>query len=230
MNKPHLIFLHGALGAKTQFDRFMPLLKDHFEIHAINFEGHGDRDYSGRPFRISGFADNVVEYMDQKGIAKADFFGYSMGGYVALVLALRNKDRIKRIFTLSTKFGWDPEYATKEARMLDVRDMQSRVPDFVKILEERHTAIGWQTNVKATAEMMLDLGENPELLLYTLPEINVPVRLTVGDSDKMVTIEETAAIFRNIRFAQMEVFPGTQHPIEKINSEMLTSRIREFFK
>lgn len=229
MSKPDLILLHGALGAKTQFDRFIPFLEDDFQLHIFNFEGHGDRDYGGRPFRMDGFMENVIEYMDGAGLEKTDIFGYSMGGYVALVMAMKKPERVKRVFTLATKFNWDPDYAEKEARTLDVREMETKLPDFVKMLGERHSAIGWQTNMKATAEMMLHLGENPELLLYTVPDITVPVRLTLGDSDNMVTIEETAAIYRNIRFAEMEVFPSTQHPLERVNAEMLSGRIKNFF-
>ena len=47
-------------------------------------------------------------------ITRADIFGYSMGGYVALHAARRHPERIGSIMTLGTKFAWDTPTAEKE--------------------------------------------------------------------------------------------------------------------
>jgi pimeloyl-ACP methyl ester carboxylesterase len=68
----------------------------------------------GRPLRIESFAAAVLERMDGANIARADVFGYSMGGYVALHLAATSPARIRRVATLATKLVWTAEIAARE--------------------------------------------------------------------------------------------------------------------
>ena len=91
-----LVVLHGALGAIAQFGALIARLQGSVRIHTLDFEGHGNAPPRGRPFRIRHFADNVVEVLDRERILCADFFGYSMGGYVALQLALQAPHRVGR--------------------------------------------------------------------------------------------------------------------------------------
>ena len=56
------------------------------------------------------------------GIGRSDITvspGHSMGGYVALKLALKRPELVDRIITLGTKFNWTPEVAAKEVKMLN---------------------------------------------------------------------------------------------------------------
>ncbi|MCW0295119.1 alpha/beta hydrolase, partial [Klebsiella pneumoniae] len=88
------------------------------EVHALDFSGHGAAAMRGDAFRIAAFVDDVRELLDARGVERAAFFGYSMGGYVALALAAREPQRVERVMTLGTKFRWTPEYAERESRML----------------------------------------------------------------------------------------------------------------
>src|SRR5258706_12817767 len=114
MSKPGLLLLHGALGAADQFRELSKLLEQYYAVHTFDFEGHGRAPFRNRPFRIEHFAENIVEYLDNHDLQDADMFGYSMGGYAALYLALIQPDRIKSIATLGTKYHWNPETAKKE--------------------------------------------------------------------------------------------------------------------
>ena len=41
--KEHIILLHGALGSENQFSQLKESLADKFEVHSMNFEGHGGK-------------------------------------------------------------------------------------------------------------------------------------------------------------------------------------------
>jgi pimeloyl-ACP methyl ester carboxylesterase len=105
-----LFLLHGALGASQQFDALADVLSRSFRVHRFDFEGHGSSTTT-RPFRIQHFGDNVIDVMNRTSIASAVFFGYSMGGYVALHLAATRHHLVHAVATLGTKFRWDPETA-----------------------------------------------------------------------------------------------------------------------
>lgn len=129
MDKKHcLVLLHGAVGAKSQFAELVPLLESHFEVITLDFEGHGTADLTDRPFKIEHFAENAL---NMAGSEKFDVFGYSMGGYVALYLALYQPERVGRVFTLATKFDWTPVTAEKEVKLLDADKILQKIPQYV---------------------------------------------------------------------------------------------------
>ncbi|TSA49473.1 MAG: alpha/beta fold hydrolase [Sphingobacteriales bacterium] len=136
--KPPLILLHGAIGATSQFNSFTDLLSQSFTIYTFDFEGHGQRPFNNRPFRIEHFAENLSEFIEEYQLQPADIFGYSMGGYVALYLAATRPEYIHHIYTLATKFDWDTETATKESAHLNPEKLKEKVPQFAHALELRH--------------------------------------------------------------------------------------------
>src|SRR5258706_16149806 len=112
---PPLLLLHGALGSKEQFDPLLPFLSEHVPVHSLSFTGHGSVPLADEPFSIELFCNEVLKWMDQEKIDCIDIFGYSMGGYVGLVLARRHPSRVNRVMTLATKFQWDEATAQREA-------------------------------------------------------------------------------------------------------------------
>ena len=224
-----LILLHGALGSSAQLDPLADALRSQFRIHQLDFEGHGKAAQRGRPFRMQHFAENVVETLDRLALQQAMLFGYSMGGYVALHLALDHPERVNRVATLGTKFRWDAAYAAREVTRLDPAVIRAKVPVFAASLEARHAgAGGWEGVLAATAEMLTHLGDHPLLTETTLPAIVAPARIIVGDRDNTVTEQESSAIATLLAAGSVNVLPDTPHPIEQVNIGRLASVLAEF--
>jgi pimeloyl-ACP methyl ester carboxylesterase len=223
--------LHGALGAASQFaplsDALHGLAGDGLIVHTLDFEGHGEAPARERPFRVSHFAENVRELLDRHHIERARIFGYSMGGYVALSMAAAEPERVERVMTLGTKFRWTPKVAENEGRMLDPRRIEEKVPHFARALAARH-ASGWEHVLERTRDLMRTLGEQLDLADETLRAIKVPVRISVGDRDATVSVEESAEISRLLAAGELEVLPRTPHPLEKISVERLARSMVEF--
>ena len=223
-----LLLLHGAIGSSQQFQQLAALLSNVFEVHTLDFSGHGGKPLPAEPFSIELFANDVLTWMQENKIATIDIFGYSMGGYVALYLAKHHPEKVGSVFTLATKFNWHPEGATKEAAMQNPEKIAEKVPAFAKALEQKHGE-NWKAVLQKTAEMMLNLGNSPALPLTALAEIQHPVLISVGDKDNMVTLEETIAAYRSIKNGQLLVLPQTQHPFEKVNTERIAEEIESYF-
>jgi len=85
--------------------------------------------------------------------------GYSMGGYVALYLALMQNNLIHNIVTLGTKFNWSKEAVDKETKLLNPEIMLEKIPAYAKTLETKHGS-HWKELVIKTAGMMNDIGNN----------------------------------------------------------------------
>ena len=224
-----LILLHGALGDATQLAPLADRLAGERRTTILELEGHGSTPLRDRPLRIESFAEAVLGAMDEAGIARADLFGYSMGGYVALHLAATAPDRIARVATLATKLAWTPEIAERECALLDATTIRSKVPKFAAALEAKHTGAGWEALLAHTADLLRDLGARPRITDQTLASIRQPVRIAVGDRDATVTIDECIAAVRRIPNGELEVHPRTPHPFEKAPVERLGQSLLEFF-
>lgn len=229
MEKPALILLHGALGAASQFQPWKATLEEHFELFIPELEGHGGQPFADRPFRIEHFAENLREFVHQHNLTGAMIFGYSMGGYIALYESVQSPGIFSKVFTFATKFGWNPESAAQESKMLNPGKIQEKVPHFAKALEDRHFGNNWQDHLNKTAELMIDLGNNPRLNEAVLSQVNVPCRIGVGEKDRMVSEAETRWAADHIPRSQFLQLSGTPHPIEKISLETLLPEILNFF-
>lgn len=224
-----LILLHGAIGSKEQFSGLKQLLKDSYNLHTFNFNGHGGREIPAEPFTIEMFADDIINYVKSNKLITADFFGYSMGGYAALYAAGKQPELFGKIFTIAVKFEWSPEIAAREVKMLDAENIKQKVPKFAEELAERHGADKWETVLKKTAAMIKELGNKNVLTAEIMKQINNKVLVGIGDSDKMVSLEETISAYRLLPNAKLLVMPGTPHHIEMINSSKLAGEINRFF-
>jgi len=227
-----LLLLHGAIGAASQFDKLKEELKDKFEISTMNFSGHGGEPMPDK-FSIELFADDVLKSLEKYKLENIDVFGYSMGGYVALYIASKYKNKLNRIFITATKFDWNEESSVKESMMLNPIKIEEKIPAFAKTLEKRHSpqekSDNWKVVLNKTAEMMLDLGKKPVLTDKVLEKIENEVLISVGDKDTMVTIEETANAAGKLKNGKLFIFSETEHPIEKIDVKKLSTEIKNFF-
>ncbi len=224
----HLLLLHGATGAADQLSSLAETLAEHFLVHTIDFSGHGSQLPVDDPFSIELFAHDVLRFMKEEAIETTALFGYSMGGYVALYFAKTYPEKVTGVTTLATKYHWDEAIAAKEIKMLDPVKIEEKVPAFASALKSRHLKSDWKVVLKKTAEMMLDLGKGKGLNNDHFSGIVTPVLLLLGDRDKMVSLEETVAVYKTLPNAKLGILPGTSHPIEQVDIHLLSFLIRGF--
>lgn len=222
-----LLLLHGALGSGESLEKLAALLRHDFEVHSLTFKGHGESELPQGSLTIPQFANEVRTYLAQHDIDSVNIFGYSMGGYVGLYLCRHFPETVRKLFTLATKIEWTPENAAKDAAMLNPAVIKQKIPQYASALERLHGK-NWEALMEKTAQMMLDLGQNPVLARADFQQIATPVLISVGDKDAMVSIEETANAYRALQQAQLLVLPGTPHPVEKADVAEVAHQLRRF--
>ncbi|MGM0582645.1 MAG: alpha/beta fold hydrolase [Bacteroidota bacterium] len=229
MSKKNLVLLHGALGSSKSFDALIPHLPKDFNLIVPDFKWHGSRAEADSSFNMNDLVNDLDALYQEYKIQSADVFGFSMGGYVALTLAQKKPEYFDSIMTLGTKLDWNPQQAEKESKMLNPEKIKEKVPQFAKQLESLHGE-NWNHLCVQTAEMMIELGINPILTKENISTIDLPVRLGLGDKDNMVSLDETVAFYKAFSNGQLQVFPNCQHPIEKVNSELVSGAIKHFIQ
>ena len=233
-----IVLLHGALGARDTLrplaDALAPLLPGDAPVHALEFAGHGDTpdpdsDVGAEaPFDPGRLAADVADALDARGIARATVFGYSMGGYVALLLAAERPARVGAVVTLATKLDWTPEGAARETARLEPAAIRATVPRFAEALAARRAgAGGWERVLARTAAMMHALAAAPPVTDATLARVACPARVMVGDRDPTVTLAESAAAARALPRGELAVLPGTGHPLEQADPARVAREIAE---
>lgn len=227
MRQP-LLLLHGALGAASQLQPLATLLTTDFDVHTFSFAGHGGQPLDAARFTMTHFAAEVSHYLAAHGLDGVHVFGYSMGGYAALLSAASDPGRIRSLTTLGTKFDWSPETAEAETRMLNPEKMQAKIPGYVAQLSHTHAPTEWNAVVDATAAMLRELGETPVLNELNLSQLSIPVQVLVGELDTTAGVEASRQFAAYLPEATFEVFPNTPHPLEKTDLAAVARRIREF--
>lgn len=224
-----LLILHGALGSAEQMKPLHSILKKNFDVYTLDFSAHGTKQEEIEKLSMNLFVQDVLEFLNNQHIDEPiALFGYSMGGYVALLLASLYPHKVSSVYTLATKFDWNELSSQKESQMLNTHAIESKVPHFAAMLSQRHGALHWKKLCTHTANLMLSLGKNPVLTPAHLAKIQCPCKLCVGALDKMVSQSETQDVYRQIKMGTFYVYTQMEHPFEKIDYPILAKDIQDF--
>jgi len=103
-----VVLLHGAfMTITTNWDGWIGELTKTRKVIAIEMQGHGRTADTRREFSSDHLADDVAALLGHLGIPRADVIGYSMGGGVAMRVAVRHPDRVRKVVVISSPFRRD---------------------------------------------------------------------------------------------------------------------------
>lgn len=92
-----LILLHGNGEESSYFSRQIKHFAKTRKVIAIDTRGHGQSPRGNAPFTIRQFAEDLYDFMEEKGIDRADILGFSDGGNTALVFALQYPQKVRKL-------------------------------------------------------------------------------------------------------------------------------------
>lgn len=96
-----LILLHGGLMSSETLDPILPSLTDSHHVVTVDLQGHGRTADIDRPLDIRLMADDIAALIDHLDLEKPDVVGYSMGGGVALQVAVKYPEKVNRLVAAS---------------------------------------------------------------------------------------------------------------------------------
>jgi pimeloyl-ACP methyl ester carboxylesterase len=180
--------IHGSFG--MQFDEFA---KTHMVI-APEQVGHGHTPDSGGTLTYGGMADDTAALLQQLKLTDVDVVGWSDGGDLALILALRHPELVRRVVVSGANYGPEGQFPD------DLRNMREKEtkPDPNKPFEAKLNHL-WLTGPMTT-----------ELSPALLARIKKPVLVMSGDHD-VIRLDHTIELYRALPQARLCVLPGTGH-------------------
>jgi pimeloyl-ACP methyl ester carboxylesterase len=107
-----LVLLHGGAGGILMFGPNVSALAEKRQVIGVELQAHGHTADVDRPLSYEAMADDVAALLAYLGIQRTDVMGYSLGGGVALQIAIRHPESVRKLIVVSTAFkraGWYPE-------------------------------------------------------------------------------------------------------------------------
>jgi pimeloyl-ACP methyl ester carboxylesterase len=233
-----LVLLHGAFSAiGTSFEKVLPGLAEKRQVIAFELQGHGRTADIDRPLTLEGMAEDVAAALPQLGIEQADVLGYSSGGSVALHLATRHPEMVRKLILMSVSYTLSgvhsglmeglgemkPEMMHGSPWHEEYLRIAPRPEDFPRLFEKK-TQMDRQIK---------DFSEE------AIRGIKAPILLIIGDSD-LIRPEHAVEFFRllgggvfgdtpaGLPNSQLAILPGTSHVSIVDRADWLVSMVNSF--
>jgi pimeloyl-ACP methyl ester carboxylesterase len=236
-----VVLLHGAYMTAATFGPFLPGLAERYQVIVPEMQAHGRTADVDRPITYEQMADDTAALIRHLDITNADLVGYSMGGAIALQVAIRHPELVRKLVMASSGFASDAAHPEALEMFPSISpEMFAGSP-----IEEEYQRIApnpdnfpnlvWKLKELDTTEFSWSEDD--------IRAISAPTQIIVGDSD-VVTLEHAVALFRlrgggvmgdlsGLPDSQLAVLPGTTHYIPPGSGmldrhEWLLSMIRPF--
>ncbi|EDY58923.1 alpha/beta hydrolase [Streptomyces sviceus ATCC 29083] len=224
-----LVLLHGgALTVGLTFSAVLPALAADRPVVAPELQGHGHTADTDREMTVPYLAADVVGLLDELGIRQADFLGFSLGGLVALEIAVRHPERVGRLALAATMYTQDgvhddvrvPDYGSPRLPSQD--DFQGMADAYAVTAPHPGHFQDFLAKVSAAAHAPLPWTADD------LRGLRMPTLLLVGDRD-FVRVEHAAEMQQLIPEAQLAVLPATTHMTLMQRTSLLLPLLGQFF-
>lgn len=116
---PLLLIPGGGSTIGTNFGELIPLLAEQRQVIAVEEEGHGHTQPTGRPLTAGNSAGDILAVLDQLNVETVDVLGFSAGGHTAIALALARPAAVRHLIAAST-------FASRDAVPNEFWDVMAR--------------------------------------------------------------------------------------------------------
>ena len=223
-----LILLHGWINSWSVWrDAMIALSKTgQFRVYALDFWGFGDsakgQDLSSSYFKIEAFSTMVDEFMETLGITEAPIFGHSMGGTVALKIALMYPARVTQVAIAGSPIVGDSlNIFLQLAGYGRIAKLIWRYPFVLRSI--MHILLAGdskptrkmifrdvqQTTIESFFRSIGDLRNTD--LRQELTSVTIPTLGIFGKNDKIVSPNNANLLSEAIPHAQVEIMNESRH-------------------
>ena len=189
-----LILLHGNGENCDYFVGQTDVFAQHYHVYALDTRGHGKTPRGDAPFTIRQFADDLLAFMNTHGIDKAHILGFSDGGNIAMVFAMKYPERVLRLIL--------------DGANLDAKGVKPSIQIPIEI--------GWRfaklfakksAEARKHAELLGLMVNDPNVRPEELSAITAKTLVIAGTKD-MIKESQTRLIASNISDVQLVILKG----------------------
>ena len=210
-----LILLHGNGEDCSYFAHQMDDFAAHFRVIAIDTRGHGQTPRGEAPFTIRQFADDLLVFMDEHHIEKTHLLGFSDGGNIAMVFALKYPERVGKLILNGAN--------------LNASGVKRKIQIPIEIgYRMAKLFAGRSRKAKKNAEMLGLMVNDPNVKVEELSRIQNKTLVIAGDND-MIKDQHTRLIAQSIPGAELCILQGN-HFIANKNPQSFNEAVLRFLR
>ena len=239
-----LLLLHGLGYARWGWEPVAQRLAETHEVVLFDNRGIGESDAPAGPYAVTELAGDAVGVLDAAGLERSHVLGTSLGGMVALQLALEHGERVDKLVLACTTPGGDAAAPMPEQTVRLMSEAPALAPEvalrrFVenafgprldavlvdRIMEHRLATAQSQDAwaAQAAAGAGFDVWDR-------VGEIRAPTLVLTGDADNVVDPRNSRHLAERIPDARLEVFEDAGHLFFWEQPERFVEVVTEFLR
>ena len=208
-----LILLHGNGENSGYFHFQIKEFAEYFHVIAIDTRGHGKTKRGEKPFTLSQFADDLADFMNKKQIERASILGFSDGGNIAMLFAIKYPQMVDKLVLNGANFH--PSGIKKHFQLLV--ELRYRLTLINKTPSEK---------IKRKKELLSLMVNEPDISKDELKSIKAKTLVVAGTRDliKESHTRELAKLIPNSRLC----FIKGNHAVARMNPKMFNKTVLDF--
>ena len=231
-----LVLLHGAYMSTNAMQPLLSDLARTRQVIALDFQAHGRTTDIDRPLRMEILAGDVAALLQYLNVPQADIFGYSLGAGVAVQVALRYPQLVRKLVAASVSYNTAGMYP----ELMEAMDnITPEVFEGTPAKTEYDKIAPNPADFPALVEKMKDLDTNVyDWSAESIKGIKAPTFLILGDSD-IIKPEHIVEMFRllgggvagdlvGLPDSRLAILPGTTHVTVMERSAWIVPMVEEF--
>jgi pimeloyl-ACP methyl ester carboxylesterase len=224
---PVLVLLHGLGSSSEDWEYQIPVFARHFRVIAPDFRGHGASARAG-DYRVERFAADTWALLERLRVGEFNLLGYSMGGAVAMQMALEQPRRVRRLILANTLPSFRTDTLAKRWMLWSRLLLMSWVGPrgLAEVMAQRLFPRADQARLRAKIARR-NAANDKHVYLQTvralthwsvrerLGELRMPVQVLAAEHDYFAPAD-TQTFLSGLPSAQVQRFRGTRHglPLE----------------
>lgn len=210
-----LILLHGNGEYLEYFEHQIEFFSKKYRVIALDTRGHGKSPRGEKPFTIRQFAEDLKEFMDELGIEKAHVLGFSDGGNIAMIFAMKYPERVNKVILNGANLY---AFGVKLGCQLSITYEYYQALFFAKKYPK----------AKKKAELYRLMVKDPNVKPGELKRLKARTLVLAGEND-LIKESHTKMIYKALPDAELKIIPG-DHWVAKKNPEVFNKTVEEFIK
>ena len=210
-----LVLLHGNGEDHTYFKHQLGPFSQRYRVIAPDTRGHGQTARGKAPFTLEQFAQDLRDFLDEKGVERCHLLGFSDGGNIALLFALRWPERVEKL-------------------ILNGANLR---PSGVKLTTQLPIVLGWascrvlgrfEAKARRNGELLDLMVTQPHIRPEELGKLTMPTLVVAGERD-MIRTSHTKIIAGAIPNSRLAILPG-DHFVARRNWQAFNPLVLDFLE
>lgn len=216
-----LILIHGNGSSIAGLTAQIEYFSTKYTVIAADSRGHGKSGLGTNHLTYEQMMEDWNRLFDHLNINNANIFGWSDGGILGLLMAIKYPEKIKKLAIMGANLR--PDQTAVQSWVKPIMENAAKKIDEMIALKD--TSKDWNIE-KQLLNLMVT---QPNIDLKSLHQIKVPILVIAGDRD-VIREEHTIEIFQNLENSQLAILPGNTHFAPVINPATFNELLSNFFE